>query len=302
MSIDIILILVLVIIGLLAVFFYIKKRLDKISASESQNQGLALLNQNLQGIEQKINAQLNQLSSHLGGLSEIARGIQSFNEFLKSPKFRGNIGEEVLRDLLEQYFSKKHFVLQYKFKSGERVDAILKTQEGLIPIDAKFPLENFQKWVRAKEEEEEKERCFRAFISDVKKHISKISEKYILPEEGTVDFAVMYIPSETIYYEIIRSDIDLTEYARKKRVYFTSPNSFYYFLKIIMMSMQGAQIQESAKKILKILEAIRVDGEKFAKTLRLVNTHFNNAKNALEQANSEYRNLSSKINETKLLE
>ena len=300
MSIDSILILVLVIIGLLAVFFYIKKRLDKISASESQNQGLALLNQNLQGIEQKINAQLNQLSSHLGGLSEIARGIQSFNEFLKSPKFRGNIGEEVLRDLLEQYFSKKHFVLQYKFKSGERVDAILKTQEGLIPIDAKFPLENFQKWVRAKEEE--KERCFRAFISDVKKHISKISEKYILPEEGTVDFAVMYIPSETIYYEIIRSDIDLTEYARKKRVYFTSPNSFYYFLKIIMMSMQGAQIQESAKKILKILEAIRVDGEKFAKTLRLVNTHFNNAKNALEQANSEYRNLSSKINETKLLE
>jgi len=300
MSIDSILILVLVIIGLLAVFFYIKKRLDKISASESQNQGLALLNQNLQGIEQKINAQLNQLSSHLGGLSEIARGIQSFNEFLKSPKFRGNIGEEVLRDLLEQYFSKKHFVLQYKFKSGERVDAILKTQEGLIPIDAKFPLENFQKWVRAKEEE--KERCFRAFISDVKKHISKISEKYILPEEGTVDFAVMYIPSETIYYEIIRSDIDLTEYARKKRVYFTSPNSFYYFLKIIMMSMQGAQIQESAKKILKILEAIRVDGEKFAKTLRLVNAHFNNAKNALEQANSEYRNLSSKINETKLLE
>jgi DNA recombination protein RmuC len=190
--------------------------------------------------------------------------------------------------------------LQYKFKSGERVYAILKTREGIIPIDAKFPLENFQKWNKANKEEEKKI-YFKAFINDVKKHIDKISQKYILPEEGTVDFAVMYIPSETIYYELIGRETDISEFSRRKRVYFTSPNSFYYFLKVIMMSMQGEKIQENSKKILEVLEAIRVDSLKFAKTLKLVSSHFNNAEKALNEATNEYRNLSLKIDQIKLL-
>jgi len=274
--------------------------MDEISETKKGDQSLLLLNQNIQGIEQKINSQINQLASNLGELTEVGRDIKSFSEFLKSPKLRGNIGEEILQDLLEQYFSKEHFALQYKFKSGERVDAILKTREGIIPIDAKFPLENFQKWNKANKEEEKKI-YFKAFINDVKKHIDKISQKYILPEEGTVDFAVMYIPSETIYYELIGRETDISEFSRRKRVYFTSPNSFYYFLKVIMMSMQGEKIQENSKKILEVLEAIRVDSLKFAKTLKLVSSHFNNAEKALNEATNEYRNLSLKIDQIKLL-
>ncbi|OQB44464.1 MAG: DNA recombination protein RmuC [Parcubacteria group bacterium ADurb.Bin159] len=287
-------------LGLTGLFLYFKKRMDEISETKKGDQSLLLLNQNIQGIEQKINSQINQLASNLGELTEVGRDIKSFSEFLKSPKLRGNIGEEILQDLLEQYFSKEHFALQYKFKSGERVDAILKTREGIIPIDAKFPLENFQKWNKANKEEEKKI-YFKAFINDVKKHIDKISQKYILPEEGTVDFAVMYIPSETIYYELIGRETDISEFSRRKRVYFTSPNSFYYFLKVIMMSMQGEKIQENSKKILEVLEAIRVDSLKFAKTLKLVSSHFNNAEKALNEATNEYRNLSLKIDQIKLL-
>lgn len=295
-----ILILVLFVFGFVFLFFYLKKRLDKISSYQEEDKSLALVNQNLQEFERRINAQTNQLFSKLGGLTEIGRGIESFNEFLKSPKFRGNIGEEVLRHLLEEYFSKEHFEMQYRFKSGERVDAILKTKEGIIPIDAKFPLANFQKWTKSRDEKEKKS-YFKLFLSDVKKHISKIAKKYILPEEGTVDFAVMYIPSETIYYELIQGEENLSEFARQKSVYLTSPNSFYYFLKVIMMSMRGTEIQENAKKILKLLEGIRTDSLKFSQTLHLFTSHFNNAKNVLEEVNIKYQNLLSKIDQVKLL-
>jgi len=296
---DLIIISAIFILGIGAIFIYLKKRLDKIHSS-SLEENLNFLNQNIQNVEQNLSLQVSRLYESLGNLTEIGRGIKSFSELLSVPKFRGNIGEEVLRNLLEQYFAKDLYSLQYTFKSGERVDAILKTKEGIIPIDAKFPLENFQKWVKA-QTEEEKSKHFKVFINDVKKHISKISKKYILPEEGTVDFAIMYIPSEAIYYEIIQSGGDIIEYAREQNVYFTSPNSFYYFLKIIMASMQGAKIQEQAKEILKLLEGIRKDSQKFADYLRLVNTHFNNARNALEQANNEYKSLTLKIEQTKML-
>ncbi|GAI14240.1 unnamed protein product, partial [marine sediment metagenome] len=183
----------------------------------------------------------------------------------------------------------------------ERVDAILKTKEGIIPIDAKFPMENFSKLAQAKNSEEEKQ-FKKLFIRDVKKHVDDISNKYILPQEGTVDFAVMYIPSETIYYEIIRTEQGLDEYARDKKVHFVSPNSFYYFLRIIMIGMSGQEIQENAKQMLKILLAVKKDAEKLEQVLGLVTTHIGNAKNAIDKANNEYAKLSGKIDQVKLLE
>ena len=150
---DLIIISAIFILGIGAIFIYLKKRLDKIHSS-SLEENLNFLNQNIQNVEQNLSLQVSRLYESLGNLAEIGRGIKSFSELLSVPKFRGNIGEEVLRNLLEQYFAKDLYSLQYTFKSGERVDAILKTKEGIIPIDAKFPLENFQKWVKAQTEEE----------------------------------------------------------------------------------------------------------------------------------------------------
>src|SRR5206468_9986502 len=135
-----------------------------------------------------------------GQMNEIGRNMRELQEFLKSPKLRGNIGEQVLKDLISQIFPKNSFYLQHQFKSGDKVDAAIKTDAGILPIDSKFPMENFQKFNKS-QTDEEKVHYQKEFARDVKKHIDAISKKYILPEEGTMDFALMYVPSESVYYE-----------------------------------------------------------------------------------------------------
>ena len=157
------------------------------------------------------------LKKNLGEMSEVGRGIKSLQEFLQSPKLRGNIGEQVLTDMIGQTFPKNSFHLQYSFKSGVKVDAVLKTDAGLLCIDSKFPMENFSLMHKG-ETETIRNSAKRDFIADVKKHVSDISRKYILPEEGTMDFALMYIPSEAVYYEMATMN-DLMEYARNLRGY-----------------------------------------------------------------------------------
>ncbi len=294
-------ILIIVILGSFAALFYFLNK--KIGQKPKDDQSILMLNQNIQGVHKRLDqaAQvIAQTNKELGGMREIGHQMQSLQDFLKSPKLRGNIGEQVLKDLLEQFFSKHHFKLQYRFKTGERVDAILKTKEGIIPIDAKFPLENFQKLMLAKDDKEA-HLAKKLFIRDVKKHINDISKKYILPQEGTVDFAVMYIPSEAIYYEILRASEDIDNEAREKMVYFVSPNSFYYFLRIMMLGLRGQEIQENAKQILKILSAIKKDTEKLGGVLDVVTSHINNAKNAIDRVNNEYAKLTGKVDQVKLL-
>lgn len=240
------------------------------------------------------------VQKELGSMQEIGRSMKDLQDFLKSPKLRGNIGEQVLRDLLEQYFPRPHFELQYRFRDNTQVDAVIKTKQGLIPIDSKFPMENFQKMIKT-ESSGTKESYRKEFLKDVKKHIQDISKKYILPTEGTVDFALMYIPSETVYYEIIKEYTDLTKYAYQEKVYPVSPNSFYFFLQFILKMMEGERLEEAAEKILSTLSAIQKDSEKFSETLGVLTTHLTNAKNALDRVNAEYFKLSGKIDQVRLL-
>lgn len=301
--------------GFLILFYLISQRIKQSEERQKSDQSLILLNQNIQGMQGRlddttkaINERLDraaqvisEVTHELGGVKEIGHQIQSFQDFLKSPKLRGNIGEQVLQDLLEQFFSKDHFVMQYKFRSGQIVDAILKTNDGIIPIDAKFPLESFQRYLSSKDEEEQT-KIFKECIKAVKTKIDEISNKYILPEEGTVDFAVMYIPSEVIYYELVsKSDFDLDNYAKQKKVYFVSPNTFYYFIKIIMVGMKGQQLQEEAKKIIRILQAVEHDTQKLGEILGVATGHIANAKNALDKVNNEYTKLYGHVEQTKLL-
>ena len=279
-----------IIFGLLLYFLYIK--LNKMPGKPEIGD---VFNDSMQDLRQSINT----FYQELGAIKEIGRKMESLQDFLRSPKLRGNIGEEVLKDLLRQNFSKKHFSLQYKFDDGKIIDAIIKTKQGIIPIDSKFPMGVFNQMVKA--EGDEKSSFEKKFVREVKKHIASISKKYILPEFGTLNFALMYVPSEAIYYEIIRNESDLEEYARDKRVYIVSPNSFYYFLKVIMVGLEGQKIEENAKKVFDSLLTIKKQAQNLEQEIGVVNTHISNAKTAIDRVGNESIKLNNKIDNIKSL-
>ncbi len=296
-----------ILVGIFIISFILLKKISELS-KQKESDSLTLINQSMQGLQQEISRRLDKAAEvisgvmrELGKVQEIGRQIKDFQDFLRSPKLRGNISEQVLRDLLEQMLPKKHFELQYQFSEGQIVDAIVKTNQGIIPIDAKFPLENFKKAAAAVTEEGKKS-FKKAFLTDVKRHISNIASKYILPQEGTVEFAIMYVPSEAIYYELAVNNPEIIDFGYEKKVYLVSPNSFYYFLKVVMIGLEGAKVAEASKKILKTLKAIEQDSKNFGQTLSVLSGHISNAKNAMDRVNNEYAKLASKIDNIKLLE
>ena len=242
----------------------------------------------------KAAAVIGSVGKEVGQMSEIGRSMKELQDFLRSPKLRGNIGEQVLRELLGQFLPKESFHLQYRFRSGDIVDAAIKTESGIIPIDAKFPMENFKGMMKA-ETESQKKVFEKEFSKDVRKHIDDIAKKYILPEEGTIDYALMYIPSEPVYYEIMANIPDLSDYSHKKRVLPVSPSTFYAYMRAILMSFEGKKIEEKARAILSSLRAIKGDSEKFGDALRVLTKHINDAKNTSDLVNTRYSSLNNKI-------
>ncbi len=235
----------------------------------------------------------------IGEFSEIGRSMNELQEFLQSPKLRGNIGEQVLKELLAQYFPKDSYKLQHGFRNGEKVDAVIKTSQGLIPIDSKFPMENFRKMTK-ETNPEEKNKIKKEFANDVKKHINDISRKYILVDEHTMDYALMYIPSESVYYEIINST-ELFDYAGDRRVLPVSPMSFYAYMKAILMSFEGQRIQTQAKQILDILKAIKKDYEKSEDSLSTLQKHITHAYNQMDVVTRSFQSLGQKLSSTQML-
>ncbi|MFH1863610.1 MAG: DNA recombination protein RmuC, partial [bacterium] len=200
---------------------------------------------------------------------------------------------------LGQMLPKQSFHLQYTFKSGDKVDAAIKTAAGIIPIDSKFPMENFRKMSGAKDDNEKKI-YEKEFIRDVKAHIDTISKKYILTEEGTIDYALMYIPSESIYYEVVNST-SLFDYAQDKRVLPVSPTTFYAYLKAILMSFEGQKIEAKAGEILATLRAVQKDYAKVDDNLNILQKHLTNAYNMMGNVFSSFTTLGRKISSTQNL-
>lgn len=275
--------------------------------NESMRGSSVEMTRTLQSNSKQLNDRLDEaarvigsLNKHVGEMSEVGRGIRSLQEFLQSPKLRGNIGEQVLQDMIGQTFPKKSFHLQYAFKSGMKVDAVLKTDAGLLCIDSKFPMENFTSMHKG-ETEVERSQAKRAFISDVKKHVSDISRKYILPEEGTMDFALMYIPSESVYYEIANME-ELMNYARGQRVYPVSPNTLYAHLQVLLLSFQGKDLEQKSKQVFRLLRAIQKDYLKIDESLGVLSRHVGNAYNSMNTVSGAFTVLGQKLAQTDALE
>ncbi|MDP4038936.1 MAG: DNA recombination protein RmuC [bacterium] len=292
-----------ILLGFILLFYVLSQKIDRL-----KNEDVAsLLKADMLSVNQTIiqtQAQMNQrldkaaqvfggLQNELGRMQELGRSIKDIQDVLKSPKNRGNIGEALMNDLIKQQIPKNNYELQHAFHSGEKVDAVIKTKNGLIPIDSKFPAENYLKYIQT-EDKDKKAGYHKEFISDVKKHIQVIAKKYINTSEGTVDFAIMYIPGEAIYYEIM-TNTNQSEYGASLRVYLVSPHSFYYFLQTVLLSLEGDLIEEKAKEVMNYLKAIQTDARKFGEELTLVNKHLNNAKNTMDTATASYSRLGSKI-------
>ncbi len=254
-------------------------------------------------VDQKLTKNLEIFASvqrTIGEFSEIGRSMKDLQEYLTSPKLRGNIGEHVLKELLAQNFPKSSYKLQYHFKTGSIVDAVLITSQGLIPIDSKFPIDTFKKIARTTNKEEISQ-IRKDFVKDVKKHVDDIARKYILTEEKTLDYALMYIPSESIYYELINNE-EIFDYAGQNRVLPVSPMSFYAYIKAILISFEGEKIETKAKEILKILQAIKKDYQRTDEALSILNKHVTNAYNQTSQVSKTFSSLGQKLESTNMLE
>ena len=232
---------------------------------------------------------------------EVGKDISSLQEILKAPKLRGGIGEFFLGDLLSQILPSKHYEIPYSFKTGERVDAVIHLGKRLVPVDAKFPLENFRKMLETHTDPDKK--AFRKkFISDVKLHIDAISRKYILPDEGTFGFALMYIPAENVYYETIIKDQDsedgksIASYSMQKKVIPVSPNTFYAYLQTIILGLKGLEIEKNAGEIVFALDRLRVDFTRFYRDFELVRTHLRNAQACYDSADKKLQKFENKLN------
>jgi len=311
MSSDTLIILVFLFVGLIVVYLLLRQKLEVQKTDPTLNAWLKSLQQSFDTTNRTTNASLPQnyrelfsrldqatavisdLKKEAGAFGEVSRSMKDLQDYLKSPKLRGNIGEQVLKDLIAQMFPKNSFHLQYHFKGGSIVDAAIKTQAGILPIDSKFPMENFQKIYQASSPSE-KSIARTAFIRDVKKHIKDISGKYILPEEGTLDFALMYIPSESIYYEIVNEQ-ELLDLARDSRVYPVSPTTLYAHLQTILLSLEGQKIAGKTSEVFTLLRAVQKDYEKLNENFLLLGKHLTNAYSAMNNTSQTMNQIGNKL-------
>ena len=275
--------------------------------SSQVNDRLNQMNQSLQEANKIIGANLGSATSAFGNVEEqlgkleqtnqqiiaISRDISSLQELLRAPKFRGSMGESFLENLLSQVLPKDHYQTQYRFKSSDVVDAVIKLGERLVPVDAKFSLENFQK-MQESGDEQAKEPFRKKFIQDIKNRINEIAVKYILPDENTYDFALMYIPAENVYYEVIIKE-DIFSYSMSKKVIPVSPNTFYAYLQVICLGLRWLKVEENAKMILKSLGSLSVEADKFKEDFNILGSHLVNANTKYADAQKRFDKVSERL-------
>jgi len=184
--------------------------------------------------------------------------------------------------------------MQHGFSSGERVDAVVRVGQ-LIPVDSKFPLDNFQRMTQ-EQSDDERQLCAKAFARDVKAKIDDIATKYIRPEEGTFDFAFMYVPVESVYYELACNPSGgLLEYANERRVFPVSPNTFTAYLQLIVLGMRSMQVEERAHEVMAYVAGLGNDFIRFKDEFELVGKHLGHAQATYSKADKRLGTFESKL-------
>ena len=239
-------------------------------------------------IQESVNEKLIGVQKNVSEVSEsskqvflVAEQLQNLEKVLKHQKQRGNLGEASLQLSLENMLPAGSYKIQYQFPGGETVDAVVETKDGLIPVDAKFSLDNYRRLVDATTDTE-REALEKEFKNDLKKRIDETA-KYIRPKDGTLPFAFMYIPAEAIYYDLLINEVgsvkvntrSLIDYAyRDKNVIIVSPTTFAAYLQSVLYGFRAFKVEESAKEIQKNVE-------KLTRHLQAYNEYFNKLGNSL---------------------
>ena len=244
----------------------------------------------LQGLEQTLNTRLaatsqtttqihdrlGQMTQATGEMIERAKELGKLEQALRPPKARGGFGELLLENLLRDRLPPEAYDLQYTFETGERVDAVIRAGGMLLPVDAKFPLDNFERM--AATEGDEQKLHEKAFARDVKGHIDAIASKYVRPDLGTFDLAFMYLPAESIHYELVSGKTGtLLAYAHERRVFPVSATTFSAYLQMIVLGLKGMQIEQRAEEVMRYCAALQQDFGKFKEDFDLVGTHLSRA-------------------------
>jgi DNA recombination protein RmuC len=307
-------------LALICIFFLMITR-----KTQDYSQSFSLLQQRMGQIEDQVKLSLDESNKNMverfdsslrvigdikktmGSLDEtnkqmlaIGKDIASIQDLLRPPQIRGGLGEMTLNNILSELLPRQNFEEQHRFRNGVIVDAIVKAGNKIIPIDSKFPLESFQRYITCSEDKE-KTSNLKEFCRNVKAKIDDISEKYILEDEDTYDFALMYIPSENVYYQtILKDDIEvegksIAEYALGKRVVIVSPNSIYAYLRVIHIGLRGMQFENNVRKIIADYSRLNKELEKFEKQFVTLGSHINHAQTTYDGAVRQLEILSGKL-------
>lgn len=233
------------------------------------------------------------LNKDLGGVHEIGQQMRDFQHIFRAPQLRGKLGERMMNEILFQIMPHSMVKLQHRFSNGVLVDALLTLEQGTLCIDAKFPMENFHKAAQAPNSElsaaYQKE-----FYRDVRRHLETVRSKYIVPTEGTLDFALVYVPSEAIYYEILRHDRLLYE-AEAQNILLVSPHTLYYVLRLILYGLYSQKLEQTAAEVLRHLNGLQAATAETIKELGILIGHLSNAKNSSERLQRRMEDLAGKI-------
>lgn len=314
-------ILIVVIALFAAVMTVVLIRLSKrLPDKEGDNQGLLLMQQQLQDIRKTLDARLDEstrrMQTQFGESAKIIRDVterltkldetnkqvvnfadqlRNLQDILKNPKQRGVLGEYYLKTLLENVLPPGTFQMQYAFKDGTIVDAAIFVKDKIIPVDSKFSLENYNRILETRDELELR-RLEEAFRGDIKLRIDETA-KYVKPNEGTLEFAFMFIPAEAIYYDLLINKVgatksntrDLIEYAvRDKKVIIVSPTSFLAYLQTVLQGLKSMQIEESAKEIRKGVEDLSKHLRGYDEYMEKLGGHLGTAVNTYNKAYKEF--------------
>ena len=243
--------------------------------------------------------QITQIQQQLGQVQEsghlMHEAASRLENILGGTKSRGNFGETTLERLLEDCLPRTQYTQQYRFRSGEAADAVIHLRDRkLMAIDSKFPLDAFQRL------ETEGEEARKTFITAVKLHADSIAKKYIVPDEDTLDLALMFVPSEAVYYELLRSTdtrgVALDAYCRSKKIMAVSPNTLYAHLTVIAMGLRGMQIEENARRLSANLAGMRKQLDTFSESFDKIGTHLKNAQLSYTEADKRLDKASNSLN------